>query len=165
MEYAQKRQTVEGLMDHLEDFFEFGAGGGQGGEGDGVPKVSSMASYPSVIELVRCLGLCKQLAGGHYKHLIGHYSSEWRIVTKVEKQRTLSGKLDSKPVRSRERVVPAWINPRMVDRSLDFLVGAWDMGVTLELPPALVRKLRPMASEDGEGWTEWIPERDGPKAA
>lgn len=154
-------------MDHWEDFFEFGVGTAGTGEGDGVARVSSMASYPSVVELVRCVELCKRMAENHYKHLIGFYRSEWRTVTKMERRLAQSGKSSLEPTRGRERVVPGWVNERMVDRALDFLVGVWNMGVTLELPPALVRKLRPLAAdEEGErGWTEWIPERDGPKAA
>jgi hypothetical protein len=166
VEYKQKRQTIEGLMDHLEDFFEVGVGTAGSGDGDGVARISSMASYPSVVELVRCLELCRRMAKGHYDHLVGFYRSEWRTVTIMERRRNQSGKTSLEPSRQRERVVPRWVNERMVDRALDFLVGVWDHDVVLELPPALTRKLRPLASEEGEpGWTEYIPDRDGPRAA
>jgi hypothetical protein len=112
--------------------------------------MSPLAKHHSVVELVRCLELCRRMAPGHYRHLIGYYRAEWRTVDRVVKRRNAHGKLIDDVGRVRERVVPPWVTRRMVERSLDFLCGAYTGEP--ELPRAFTRKLRALA--DSDGWTE-----------
>lgn len=156
MNYQQKRALIEQLMDHWEDFYLPSPSGVSTGDGEslGVAFVSGMSRYPSVAELGRCLGLCKRMAPRHYAHLVGFYRAEWRTVTRLQKRRTQSGKTAEEPTRVRERIVPRWVEEKLVDRALDFLVGVWDFAVVLELPPALNRKLREMTDHEGTHLTE-----------
>lgn len=169
MNTTEKREKVIGLLDHWEDFFDQSYSVDQsagGDEGIGITFVSSMSRYPSVVELVRCVELCQQLAKAHYAHLIGHFGSEWRTVDRPSKRRDAHGRMVDDVARVRERVLPRWLAAtprcterdcgcgmsRMTCRAIDFVSGAWNTDVALELPPALTRKLR--ALSDSDGWTE-----------
>lgn len=162
MDYTQKRATLEALLDHWEDFFAYDESGAvRGRELDPdrpMPKnwtlMSSMSRYPSVVELVRVVAQLQRMCRGHYRHLAAYYGSEWRTVDRPVRRRGANGKLVDDIARARERVVAPWVVWGMVDRALDFLVGTWDFGVALELPPALNRKLRETTDRDGTHLTE-----------
>lgn len=172
MEYKQKRQMIEQLLDHWEDFYLPSPSGVSSGDGEslGMAFVSGMSRYPSVVELARCLELTRRMAPRHYAHLIGFYRAEWKTKTLTKRVRDAAGDYVSKPIlsrvhqedgtwelvpsRVRERVVPRWVEEKLVDRALDFLVGVWDFKVVLELPPALNRKLREMTDHEGTHLTE-----------
>lgn len=158
MDYKTKRTIIEGLLDHWEDFTLPSVGGNVWGTGEGIGIVftSGMGSYPSVVELDRCLGVLRVKVPNHFKHLRGHYSSEWRTADMVAKIASPSNprKMIETTVRRRVRVVPGWVTWRIVDHALDMLVALWDPGVVLELPPALNRKLREFTDGEGTHLTE-----------
>lgn len=176
MNSEDRRKRVVEMLDHWPDFFDqsYSTQASVSGEdGLGVTFVSSMSRYPSVVELVRCVELCRQLARGHYNHLIGYFGAEWRTVDRPTRRRDVNGKMVDELGRVRERVLPRWLAKaatepttkcteprcacggqlsRMTCRAIDFVAGVWDQDVPLELPPALTRKLRSLA--DSDGWTE-----------
>lgn len=171
MTVQEKREKIINLLDHWEDFFDqsYSESSLTGEEGIGMSFVSSMSRYPSVVELQRCMGLCRKMARGHYNHLAGTFGAEWRTVTRPVQRRDALGRTVTEPGRVRERVLPTWLAKevlergctergcgcglsRMTCRAVDFVAGCWDVKVALELPPALTRKLR--ALSDSDGWTE-----------
>lgn len=178
-DYEDRRRTIESLLDHFEHYFQLGGSlAGGTGSGDG-PSLSSMASSPPVVELLRCMELCRRMAPNHYKHLIGHYGAEWRLVdeTVMVPSPMNPQKLIPAPTRKRERVVPSWVAWRLVDRAVDFLLGVWrfpppsceacssrdplvrcGVHVRLELPYALraaqARRLVEFVDQDGPHLTE-----------
>lgn len=156
MTYEQKRAVIESLLDHWQDFILPSVGVAKGdGEGLGILFGSSMASYPSVVELNRCLAVLEAKLPNHFNHLKGWYAAEWRTVDAAAKKRDAHGRMVPTVIRQRERVVPGWVTWRLVDRALDMVVALWGSTVVLELPPALNRKLRETVSESGEpAWTE-----------
>ena len=154
--YAEKRKTIEQLLDHWEDFIlpSVGVTPSAGEEGTGILFASGMGSYPSVRELDRCLGVLAAKLPNHFRHLRGFYASEWRTTDVASKIRAANGKMVDAVVRQRVRVVPGWVTWRIVDRGLDVVVALWDPLVVLELPPALRRKLREFTDQDGTHLTE-----------
>jgi hypothetical protein len=157
MKAMSRRDRIVFLLDHWEDFFEQASSGGLVIVDDQTRRMSddwtllsSMSRHPSVVELGRCLELCRRMAKGHYNHLRAFYGSEWRTIDRPVKKRNAHGKLVDDTARVRERVVPAWVVMRMVERATDFVAGSF-RGEP-EIPVAWDRKLRPLA--DSDGWTE-----------
>lgn len=159
MTYEQKRETLEQLLDHWADYWEQASSGTLGKDDPDRPMptnwtlLSSMSLHPSVVELVRCVELCRRMAPGHYRHLAGFYGAEWKNANGTRPGKTRSGKKTTVQCRVRVRVVPSWVNARMVDRSLDFVLGVWSGSVRLELPRALEAEMRQVKTDGGDGYT------------
>lgn len=159
----ERRRVLGELLDSWgEFFFELADNGSVKGDdpdramGEDWTLFSSMSRWPAVVELRKCLALCERMGPSHHRHLMGFYNSEWRTIDRPIKKRNAHGKLVSDIARVRERVVPSWVVPRMVEHALDFLLGVWDTDVALELPPPLMKTLREYVNPDtGEvGWTQ-----------
>ena len=157
---AERRATLVELLDHWHDFFDEPSPEGSGGDGDPNKPMpadwtlfSSQARWPSVREMRRLLDLLGVLGKGHQAHLVAYtVNVSWRTTDGIVKVKNAHGKWVLKEQRVRQRVVPRWVSMRIVERSLDFMLGQWDQAVPLELPPCLTMRLRPLA--DSDGWTE-----------
>lgn len=178
MERETRRQILIELLNHWDDFFAVAdtttrliRKPGEDDDGPGIPVISALSRHASVVELARCLDLCKAMAPGTYKHLRARFQAETRLVEKPTKRRDVHGRMVDAVERVREPIVPRWVffemrdaswtpeqrerlnvqrHQRMVERGIDFLAGAFNGQP--ELPLALTRKLRPLA--DADGWTE-----------
>lgn len=139
---------------------------------------SSMAREPVVVEMKRCVDLLERLGSGrrgdkvpvHHRHLMAYTARvEWRIVKGFEMRRvgsqlvpridavTKQAVVDPDPKKMRrERIVPPWVDLRIVGFALDVVLGTWDRRVALELPLGLRKGLREYVNaETGEvGWTQ-----------
>lgn len=137
--------------------------------------LSSMSRHKSVLELGRLLKGLREQGPGHYRAVLGYFEAPWRTTDRPVKQKTLGGgRIVWETRRVRERVVPSFLRqysactdrmcrenmqpphgcalPRPVCTAVDVLASGWDRSVPLELPYALLAKLRPLA--DSDGWTE-----------
>lgn len=117
-----KRERVEFLLDHYEDFFlgtSAQASVAAGDEGN-VPLLPLMSRHPSVRELLRCLLLLQAHAPSQFQHVKAFYTAEWRtrdVVVKARKGKPLG------PRRVRERVVPSWVRAQKVRLGVDFVAS------------------------------------------
>lgn len=152
-----RRRTIVVLLDHWPDLHSPASSGltTMTGDGEGgLPLLSSMASHPSVVELGRCLEQLRQTGPRHYKHLRGHFDAEWRTVPKRKQKRLSSGRvvweLDPND-RTRERVLPDWLELRLVENGIDFLAGVFkgDPELPRALHDARVKPLREFTDGDG----------------
>ena len=115
------RQRIQFLLDRWGDIFEpdiasslSAAGGGSGLD----PALPKMAQHGSVRELIRCLDNLALDDPAAHKHLKAfRCSAEWRQVRAVIRVRLQSGRWDGIPGWKRERIVPRWIDPRLVVRA------------------------------------------------
>lgn len=156
----ERRHVLTELLDNWRNFFDEPAASGLVVVDDQTRETSAdwslfstMQRWPSVVEMRRCVELMARMAPGHYRHLMAYTAYvEWRLVDRPVKRMNAHRKLVDDVERVRARIVPSWILLQMVERALDFVLGVWSREVPLELPPALVRKLRPLA--DSDGWTE-----------
>lgn len=146
----ERRTKILQLLDHWQDFFQPASSGQTTNTAsDDTPSqtgvISSWASHKSVVELGRCLAVLRRMGPGHYRHLAGFYDAEWRTTDRPVAARTIGGrKRTTKPVRVRERVVPGWVERRLVERGVDFVAGVWDVrgAGEPELPGGLYRAMR-----------------------
>lgn len=152
----ERRAKIVELLDHWPEFFEPASSGttATSTDGGGLPLLSSMAQHPSVVELGRCLVVLRAKVPRHYRHLFGYFDAPWRTTDQPVKRKTVGGRAVIETQRVRVRVVPAWVEARMVDRSVDMLGGLWNVREAgePELPRPLLAKLRPLS--DSDGWTE-----------
>lgn len=116
-----KRQRIQFLLDRWGDIFEpdiassLSASGGGSGLDAALPK---MAHHWSVVELLRCMRLLAQTDLSAHNHLKAfRCSAEWRQVRAMIRVRLQSGRWDEIPGWRRERIVPHWIDPRLVLRA------------------------------------------------
>ena len=123
-----KRQRVELLLDHWQDFHEtlhavdhdhLG-----GGDPDAVTGMPAIYHHPSVVELRRVIGEARRVMPVNVAHMLAFYEAEWRTVDRVETRRTKKGRLQVS-VRRRERIVPAWVRRRKVDHAVTLVAGAF----------------------------------------
>ena len=120
-----KRQRIQFLLDRWDDIFgpdiASSLNGNRGGSGldSALPE---MAHDRSVVELQRCLSsLALDDPAGH-KHLkFFRCNAEWRQVSAKIKFRGPNGRQLEGVGWKRERIVPAWIDPRLVVRAEQYL--------------------------------------------
>lgn len=185
-EREERRRVLVELLDHWKDFFDEPASSGLVVVDEQTKQTaenwslfSAMQRWPAVVEMRRCVELMGRMAPGHYRQLMAYTAYvDWRLVDKPVKRLNAHRKLVDDIERVRERIVPSWVVPQMVDRALDFVVGVWRFpqkdcdacqGLWLEgvlvrckvhaalvLPPGMQLKLREFVNpETGEtGWTE-----------
>lgn len=113
MKPLSRRERIEVLLDHWEDFFECAArDDGPSGDG-GVFLLPGMSRHPSVVELGRALGCLRDFAPNKAAHLCGFYGSSFRNVDRKRRVRSRRGfvLVDE---RVRERVVPGWVRAQKV---------------------------------------------------
>lgn len=126
MRQMTKRERIEFLLDHRTDFYD-PAGTNTGGvsEGIGLTLMPRMSRHPSVRELERCIESLRTTAKGHCSHMLAFYGAEWRIAwvpVKAKKGRVVladNGRPETEPIR--QRIVPGWVLPRMVERGVDYV--------------------------------------------
>lgn len=164
-EHQQRCAIVIELLDNWRNFYDEPAsiiGDGISSTGDvdrPMPETwtlfSTMGRWPAVVELRRCLELRQRQSPGHYKHLVAYsIKAEWRLIDKPIKVRNAHGKWVEKMDRVKERVVPRWISPRMVELAVIGIVFDWDRKVPLTLPPAMTRRLGEFTDQHGTHVTE-----------
>lgn len=163
-DHQQKAATVISLLDHWRDFFHEPAQSVAGFAVDDPGRTvdlrdwtvfSSMSRDKTVVELARCLERRQRLSPNHYRHLVAFtVYAEWRLVNTTVKVLNAQRKLVDKPERIRERIVPRWVLPRMVDLCVVGIVFDWDRSVKLRLPPALTGRLDEFTDQNGTHITD-----------
>jgi hypothetical protein len=172
VKHDERCRVVVDLLDHWRDFFEEPTpNGNQAVDSDDRQSAedwslfSSMAKWPSVMELRRCVEILERAGRGrsgertpvHYTHLMAYTAYvEWRLVDRPTKRRDHRGRLVDDVERTRVRIVPSWVSARIVESALDIVLGFWNHEVALELPPGMTKGLREFMNPDtGEpSWTE-----------
>lgn len=119
-----KRQKVEFLLDHWQDFHEtlYASDIHADDVDDAVTLMPRMSRHPSVRELLRAVGLTRQAMPNKCAHMMAVYTAEWRNTTRMEKQRRKRGKTELVERRVRERVVPAWVRRQKAEDAFDHVV-------------------------------------------
>ena len=121
-----QRQRIQFLLDHWPDIFEPNiasslstAGGGSGLE----PRLPKMAEHGSVRELTRCLDNLARDDPAAHRHLKAfRCNAEWRQVKAKIKFLGPKGNLIEGDGWRRERIIPSWINARLVLRAEEAIV-------------------------------------------
>lgn len=183
MTVEQQRATLIELLDHWRDFFDEPAQSTQVLTTDDEKTseewslFSSMAFWPAVVELARCVEVARDRWPTHTGHLLAFTAyADWRLTDKPTKIRNAHGKLvwaDPVP-RVRERVTPAWVSERkamLVIDGIRALVWRWPRGdcgscrdasaalpcpdhTPLTLPPPLRSRLHEFTDQHGTHFTE-----------
>lgn len=178
MEYTERRQTLETLLDNWEHFWAQASSGllvpVEPDPSKTLPEdwtlFSSMSKHHSVIECRRVLEVLRDKLPKHYAVVVGYYGAERKTTWGTRRVKTSSGKWTTAPVRVRARVLPSWLTastvprcgerecpcgnqmPRMLCRSLDIMLGLWSG--SMRLPRPLESRLREMVDESGTHLTE-----------
>lgn len=163
-EHKQRCAIVIELLDNWRNFYLEPAQSVQGFASDDPDRkvtlkdwtvFSSMGKDSTVVELARCLEKRQRQSPNHYRHLIAFtVYAEWRLVNTTVKVLNAQRKLVDKPERIRERIVPRWVVPRMVELATIGIVFDWDRKVKLRLPPALTGKLDEFTDQHGTHVTD-----------
>lgn len=110
MKPLTRKERIEVLLDHWEDFYAIASRDDALGGIGGVYLMNGMSHHPSVVELGRALMALREFAPRKYQHLAGYYSSPYR---NTDRKRRLVGKRGKSALvdeRVRERVKPSWVD-------------------------------------------------------
>lgn len=114
MKPLTRRERIETLLDHWDDFYAVAGRDQSASSNGGVYLLSGMSHHPSVIELCRALQALRAFAPSKYAHLCGYYSAPYRTTERKRRIVGRKGKSGYVPERVRERVVPAWVRAQKV---------------------------------------------------
>jgi hypothetical protein len=133
MRQMSRRERIEFLLDHYEDFFLMSANGVEASDDANGPALPRMSRHPSVVELCRCLAALERYAPRDFAVVKGFYTAEWRIAHAARKQDVPAAQRENAHHDSkrgthayRERVLSTWVRRELwrKDRAISWI--AWD---------------------------------------
>ncbi len=122
MKELSKRERVEFLLAHYNDFWATLSVSDVSGSGEGITGFPRMHSHPSVVELERCLGLLYEHAPCQYRHVKAFYTCETRTVDVPVRRKAKKGHVTVLQ-RQSQPLVPSWVSQAKVRSGVGFVTS------------------------------------------